>query len=407
MRILFVTNQIGTGGAEIFMLRLAWMLSRQHEVFLYEVYPTRKDLSTFIAHHVAKDFTPTFLHTLQLGAATDNLLWRVNGLLNRFGIRNTRVRMRQFLEGRFLRKQISKHGIQVVNAHLWEADLFVAKQLRSMPFVISMHGSFEKYNRLVDQQGNIVVDNVVYDRKHFDLATHTIFKKTSAVVLASERNRLLPDRHGFSGPITKIYYGYTPPDRTEAAVEKHTFIIGLFARGIEAKGWQVLIDAFEMLLKKGYDHIELQLGYTDHPYIASLKEKYVSEPRIRFLGFLADVEPVLRTWDLVVFPTYYAAESLPNTVIESLMNGKPVISTDAGDIADMLDIGSGERAGKIIPLTHQPPDPEAFANAIEEYLCDKGLLSKHRDYALAAGRKFDMNLCAEKYVQVFERILHP
>ena len=50
-------------------------------------------------------------------------------------------------------------------------------------------------------------------------------------------------------------------------------------------------------------------------------------------------EAFLQTADIFVFPTFYFNECFPLVIIEAMMNGLPVISTDEGGIRDEVKDG--------------------------------------------------------------------
>jgi glycosyltransferase involved in cell wall biosynthesis len=59
--------------------------------------------------------------------------------------------------------------------------------------------------------------------------------------------------------------------------------------------------------------------------------------RLVFTGFRRDVAEALSALDLVVFPSLW--EGTPLTVLETLAMGKPIVSTDADGLQDVLTNG--------------------------------------------------------------------
>lgn len=97
------------------------------------------------------------------------------------------------------------------------------------------------------------------------------------------------------------------------------------------KGHQLLLNAACEILKKDMD-IEFILiggGETMKQY----KKKYEND-NIHFTGKLTNPNTILRNCDLCVVPSY--ADSCPNTVMEALYNGVPVIGSRAGGIPEIL-----------------------------------------------------------------------
>jgi len=78
-----------------------------------------------------------------------------------------------------------------------------------------------------------------------------------------------------------------------------------------------------------------------------------------FTGLLTDMTPVYGALDLLVQPS--DTEGTPRTVLEAMAHRVPVVATDVGDVAELLDHGY---AGVLI----EPNDAEALASAIVHVL---------------------------------------
>jgi glycosyltransferase involved in cell wall biosynthesis len=115
------------------------------------------------------------------------------------------------------------------------------------------------------------------------------------------------------------------------------------------------------------DHVEecrrlaVELGVGDHVF---------------FLGFRADVRPLLADWDVAVVPSVYP-DPLPRAVIESMAFAKPVIAYDVGGVREMLSADEGA-------LLPNPGDVAALAGAFLRYLRDPALRARQ---GLAARRR--------------------
>ena len=80
---------------------------------------------------------------------------------------------------------------------------------------------------------------------------------------------------------------------------------------------------------------------------------------VRLLGARRDVPELLTAADLFVNASHY--EGLPLVVLEAMATGTPVVATDVGDVATVL-----EGAGLVVP----PADPASLAMGMEELLAD-------------------------------------
>ena len=174
--------------------------------------------------------------------------------------------------------------------------------------------------------------------------------------------------------------------------------IVMVARGIKEKGWEEAIEAVLQLDKKYPGLMNLQL-IGEGVFLNELKTKH-DEPALAFLGYREDVKPIISNAHLGILPTYYIAESLPNSIIEYLRCGKPAITTNVGAIFEMISCNN-EKAGACINLEDGKVNIDCLAAAIEQYIINPGLLEKHSAIALKAAQKFTMEKCVEGYLNVF------
>ena len=97
-------------------------------------------------------------------------------------------------------------------------------------------------------------------------------------------------------------------------------------------------------------------------------------PRIRFLGYREDVANLLRAADIFVLASH--REGMPRSIIEAMMTGLPVVSTDIRGARE--EVVAGE-TGTLIPVN----EPDALAGALDRLVRDTALRKKLG----SAGRK--------------------
>ena len=137
------------------------------------------------------------------------------------------------------------------------------------------------------------------------------------------------------------------------------------------------------------------------------RQRYDHHNFIRFTGFLdqKEISSILVESDVAVLPTYYKAESMPNSIIEYLAHSKPVIASDIGSIRYMLSTEEGDVAGTLIPMQGDTIDQNELIKAIELYIEQPGLISEKAVIAKKAFEKFDANQNAAKYLELFQPII--
>jgi len=143
----------------------------------------------------------------------------------------------------------------------------------------------------------------------------------------------------------------------------------LFLNGtIRRKGADVLLQAVQQLLHRS-DSPAPQLAVTitgapetDPTFFAQLQAMTESGPLrgiVDFAGIQTSLLPQLRRASLFISAS--RNEALPISIVEAMAAGVPVIATDVGDCADLLDNGA---AGWVVP----PDDAAALAAAIGDAL---------------------------------------
>jgi len=132
--------------------------------------------------------------------------------------------------------------------------------------------------------------------------------------------------------------------------------------------------------------------------LAALAHELGIADRVRFLGFLADVRPLLDALDILVLPAT-RPEGLGGVLLEAMAARVPVIATRAGGPVELIDDGVN---GILVP----PQRPDELARALERLLDDPNL---RRSMATAGRqlveRRFDAAGMAAQVMQVYDEIL--
>lgn len=117
---------------------------------------------------------------------------------------------------------------------------------------------------------------------------------------------------------------------------------------------------------------------------------------VRFLGRREDVPALLAAADIHVLCSDY--EGMPNSVLEALAAGRPVVSTDVGGVAEVMRTGLD---GVLV----RPGDQAALATAIRRLLNDPEQASALARRARGQiGEKWDTARVSEHLTEVYERL---
>jgi glycosyltransferase involved in cell wall biosynthesis len=172
------------------------------------------------------------------------------------------------------------------------------------------------------------------------------------------------------------------------------FLIGTIGRLVPEKGYQYLITAAKAICRK-YPRVKF-IVVGNGPLQSEL-EKLVADndlgDKIQFSGIRGDIPELLSIMNLFVLPS--VSEGVPMVLLEAMAAGKPVISTEVGDIPQIIRHGY---SGWLIP----PKNTEALAAAMEELIQDS---NKAERLALAAREevknRFSAKNMASQYIHQY------
>lgn len=384
LNILITIESFWDGGAEMFAIRLANELSVNNNVFFLELYPykTREkrqikfiDANKIKLFQIGKNFLGDWL-----AKKAENTSGTFSRFVNIFQSKLCNYQTKSILH---------KYNIDVVNSHSWDTDLYFAalKDISRFNFVSTFHGHYEF---LQSQRFNFNADGTFVLSK----LNHVVYTTTKHVNTLNSYNYPEIKRH-------KIFYGISLSiaDEVTSFQKNEVLRIIMVARGIVEKGWEQAILAILELSKSYPQKLILQL-VGEGSYLDSLKDKYQSET-VQFLGYFDNVKEVISKAHIGILPTYYSAESLPNSVIEYLVCGKPVITTNVGAISEMIHVNDNI-AGQCLGIENGKADVQELVKAIEVYIQNPGIVATHSAFALEAAKKFTMNKCVNDYLQVFQ-----
>lgn len=143
-----------------------------------------------------------------------------------------------------------------------------------------------------------------------------------------------------------------------SAAPKRT--IGTVANLRNGKGHDVLLRAFQQVRATVPDARLLLVG---SGHLRGALEQLAGvlgvTDGVEFLGHREDVPDVLARCDLYAFPSL--SEAFPNGLIEGMAAGLPVVTTDGGGMAELVDHG---RNGLVVPVS----DPHAMAHGLLELM---------------------------------------
>lgn len=160
------------------------------------------------------------------------------------------------------------------------------------------------------------------------------------------------------------------------------------------KGYNMLIDVHNRLIKEGFKHSIVVLGDGEEKENLIKKINQLNlEETFKLLGTKINPYPYIKNANYFVLPT--RSEAYPLVINEALALEKPIISTDVGGIPEMIDDGVD---GVLIKY-----DENEMYESMKSFLTNPSLVNKIIEGTKNAKMKFDENLIYKQVSEVFEQ----
>ena len=272
-------------------------------------------------------------------------------------------------------KIIKKHKIEfdLIHAHFtWPAG-YIAHKLREIynkPYILTVHENRTWFK-------NEIAKSYQVHRQAWGNAEIILRVNMKDYYLLEDYNKNVKYQPNNVNPV------FIPTEQTETKkklkISDKTKVIFAIGNHVKYKGFQVLIEAINSLVKSGHKNILCAIGghgnYTNK-YKKLIKE-YGLERKVKLLGLLdkKTISLWLNSAELFILPSFH--ESFGIVVVEALSCGIPVIATYNGAseyIIENDDLGllvqprdSDELAKTIIVALNKKWDKAFIANHAKKY----------------------------------------
>lgn len=287
-----------------------------------------------------------------------------------------------------MRRWLAAHRVDVVNTHSstdsWLAALACATTPHAPPIVRTRHISAA------------IPDN---------LATRWLYgRATHAIVTTGEklREQLVRDNGFDPARIVSVPTGidttrFVPGNRAEARARlgfsTDAAIVGIVATLRSWKGHRYLLDAFAQLARSDARLVIVGDGPQREAIVTRIGELGLSD-RVTMAGNQSDVVPWLQSFDAFALPSY-ANEGVPQAILQAMLCGVPVVTTDVGSIGEAIADGD---TGLVVP----PKEVTPLAAALARLLDDAGLRSRLGARAReVASQRFGLEAMLDRMERVF------
>jgi glycosyltransferase involved in cell wall biosynthesis len=179
------------------------------------------------------------------------------------------------------------------------------------------------------------------------------------------------------------------------------FSVAILGRIADWKGQDVLVHALAEPALAEIDARAVIAGDAypgeEAPDIAALARALGVEDRVEFLGFTPNPEQVLASVDAVAVPST-RPDPLPNSALEALAAGRPVVAAAHGGLTEIVKEGE---TGFLI----EPGNPQALATALRRLADDPDLRTRMGEAAAADAReRFTVDRMLDEIEALYRRL---
>lgn len=313
--------------------------------------------------------------------------------LDELGIDITYLEKSRFDPGTLpaLMNVIDRKSIDVLHLHGYGATTFgrLAAGWRRLPVVLHEHANltatpwFQKVaDRLLEPFTDVAIAVSESTAEFVRDARLVRPERVKVVYLGAPLDEFGAPRSEDEIARTRQAWGVAPDE----------FVVGTVTRLHDSKGNEYLVEAARAVVDR---HPKARfIVFGEGPLRPALEAQAAAlglGDRFQFAGFVKDVGQALWSFDLSVFPSLW--EGTPLTVFEAMAAGRPIVSTDADGLVDVLTAGTD---ALVVPKR----DAAALAQAMIRLIDDPD----ERARLGAAGRHTSAEYDIASFVRKMERL---
>jgi len=178
--------------------------------------------------------------------------------------------------------------------------------------------------------------------------------------------------------------------------------IGMVGRLAPWKGQHVFLDGFGQAFGRGPESAVIVGAplFGEDWYEADLRRRarvLGLDGRVVFAGFREDIWTALSEIDILVHASV-TPEPFGQVIVEGMSAGLPVVATDAGGPAEIIEDG-------VDGLLYPPGDADALASRLRGLADDPALRARVGAAARESSKRFTARAAADRVTRVYERVL--
>ena len=180
------------------------------------------------------------------------------------------------------------------------------------------------------------------------------------------------------------------------AGEQTSWKVGMLGNLRRVKGPDVLIDAAKLLLEKNQKLQFMIAGEGSREEYQQRIDDHGIEAHFHLIGSVKDVPEFLSGLDIAVLPS--RAEGMPNSILEYMAAGRPIVATRVGGTAELLE--NGESGVLVLP-----DSAGELAGGIESLMDNAQMASElARTARLRVNESYDIKRISQQHADLYRQV---
>lgn len=291
-----------------------------------------------------------------------------------------------------LKKILKEEKPQVVHTHASMSARVAARLCGGCKIVYTRHSVFEPSPRISKGIGKMIngaVNNFLADRI---IAVAEAAKKNLTDCGVSEK-KIQVILNGIK-PVAPMEEEEKEAVRRQYGIRPEQKVISILARLTPVKGHADLIDAAELVLKRGLSPVVLIAGTGECEEALRERIRYKGlEDHVKLIGFVEDVRGIVNITDISANASF-GTEATSMALLEGMCLGKPAVVSDFGGNPGVI---FPEQNGLLFPARNV----SAMADCLTRLLTDQAAYEK---MSLGAKKVFQEKFTARRYTDEIQQV---